>query len=81
MRDSDPERNRRAIAAFSPRDAEVYKRFGQEMAELGRLVKPVIDDVAPDPMSRNPRELLKLARMWQKRPDAVMARLEAERVA
>ena len=34
MRDADPERNRRAIAAFSPRDAEVYKRFGQEMAEL-----------------------------------------------
>ena len=63
MRDSDPERNRRAIAAFSPRDAEVYKRFGQEMAELGRLVKPVIDDVAPDPMSRNPRELMKLARL------------------
>jgi phytoene dehydrogenase-like protein len=63
MRDADPERNRRAIAAFSPRDAEVYKRFGQEMAELGRLVKPVIDDVAPDPMSRNPKELLKLARL------------------
>jgi sugar phosphate isomerase/epimerase len=38
MRDSDPERTRRSIAAFSPRDAEVYKRFGQEMAELGRLI-------------------------------------------
>jgi phytoene dehydrogenase-like protein len=63
MRDADPERNRRAIAAFSPRDAEVYKRFGQEMAELGRLVKPMIDDVAPDPVSRNPAELLKLARL------------------
>lgn len=26
-----------------------------------------------------PQELLKLAREWQKRPDEVMARLEAER--
>jgi phytoene dehydrogenase-like protein len=63
LRGTDPEANRRAMAEFSPRDAEVYKRFGQEMAELGRLVKPVIDDLAPDPVSRNPKELLKLARL------------------
>ncbi len=55
MRDSDPERTRRSIAKFSPKDAEVYKRFGQEMAELGRLIKPLIDDPAPDPLSRDPR--------------------------
>ncbi len=63
LRDSDPERTRRAIAAFSPRDAEVYKRFGQTMAELGRRVRTVIDDSAPDPVSRNPLELLRLARL------------------
>jgi phytoene dehydrogenase-like protein len=63
MRDSDPERTRRSIAAFSPRDAEVYKRFGQRMAELGRLVKPLIDEPAPDPLSRDPRELLRIARL------------------
>src|SRR6185295_4548210 len=63
LRDSDPERTRRSIAAFSPRDAEVYKRFGQEMAELGRLVKPLIDEPAPDPLSRDPRELLRIARL------------------
>lgn len=63
LRDSDPERTRRAIAAFSPRDAEIYKRFGQEMAELGRLVKPLIDEPAPDPLSRNPRELLRIGRL------------------
>ncbi len=63
IRDSDPERTRRSIAQFSPHDAEVYKRFGQEMAELGRLIKPLIDEPAPDPLSRDPRELLRIAKL------------------
>ncbi len=62
LRDSDPERTKRAIAKFSKRDSEVYKQFGQKMAELGRLVKPMIDGLAPDPVSRNPFELLRLAK-------------------
>lgn len=61
LRDSDPERTKRAIAKFSKRDAEVYKQFGQKMGELGRLVKPMIDGLAPDPISRNPFELMRLA--------------------
>lgn len=32
------------------------------MAELGRLVKPMIDGLAPDPVSRNPFELARLAK-------------------
>ncbi len=63
LRDSDPERTRRAIAQFSPHDAEVYKQFGQAMAELGRLVKPLIDEAAPDPTSSNPFELARLAKL------------------
>ncbi len=64
MRDSDPERNRRSIADFSQRDAEVYKRFGQKMAELGRLVKPVIDDVgARSDVAQAARARSKLARL------------------
>ncbi len=63
LRDGDPERTRRSIAKFSPRDAEVYRRFGQEMAELGRLVKPLIDEPAPDPLTRDPRELLRIAKL------------------
>ncbi|MFN7940215.1 MAG: NAD(P)/FAD-dependent oxidoreductase [Thermoanaerobaculia bacterium] len=62
LRDSDPERSKRAIAKFSKRDSEVYKQFGQKMAELGRLVKPMIDGLAPDPVSRNPFELARLAK-------------------
>jgi phytoene dehydrogenase-like protein len=63
LRDADPERTKRSIAQFSKRDAEVYKQFGQRMAELGRLVKPLIDAPAPDPASRSPFELLRLARL------------------
>lgn len=60
LRDADPERTRRAIAAFSQRDAEVYPQFGRAMSELGRQVKPIIDSPPPDPTSFDPRELMKL---------------------
>jgi phytoene dehydrogenase-like protein len=63
LRDADPERTKRAIARFSPRDAEVYRQFGQRMGELGRLVKPMVDGPAPDPASRNPLELWRLLRL------------------
>ncbi|MCZ6508170.1 MAG: NAD(P)/FAD-dependent oxidoreductase, partial [Acidobacteria bacterium] len=63
LRDGDAERTRRAIARFSPRDAEVYSEFGRVMGELGRLIKPVIDRPAPDPASLDPRELLDMARL------------------
>ena len=38
------------------------------MAELGRFVKPMIDAPAPDPLSRNPRELLRARAARQARP-------------
>ncbi len=63
LRDGDPERTRRRIARFSPRDAEVYPEFGRVMGELGRLVKPVIDNPAPNPASLDPRELWDMANL------------------
>jgi phytoene dehydrogenase-like protein len=63
LRDSDPERTRRAIERFSRRDAEIYPEFGQRMSELGRLIKPVIDYPAPDPTTLRPGRLLELARL------------------
>ncbi len=63
LRDGDPERTRRAIEGFSKRDSEVYKEFSLAMSELGRLVKPLIDNPAPEPTSLNPFELLKLLRL------------------
>ena len=66
LRDGDPERTRRRIARYSPRDAEIYPEFGQAMGELGRLVKPMIDAPAPDPMTLDPRRLLGLARFGKR---------------
>ncbi len=63
LRDADPERTRRAIEGFSKRDAEVYPLFGQAMSELGRLVKPIIDQPPPEPTSLDPRELFKLLKL------------------
>jgi len=56
----DPERTRREIARFSPRDAEVYPEFGNAMSVLSRFVKPLIDAPAPDPGSLRPRELARI---------------------
>ena len=61
LRDADAERTRRSIAQFSKRDAEVYPMFGRAMSELGRQVKPIIDQPPPDPASLDPREIFKLA--------------------
>ena len=61
LRDADGEATRRRIAALSPRDAEVYPHFGKAMSELGRLVAPVVDGPAPDPVSLAPGELARLA--------------------
>ncbi len=66
LRDGDAERTRRAIARFAPADAEVYPLFGQAMAELGRLVKPMVDEPAPDPTALSPRELARLARLGRR---------------
>jgi len=59
----DKERTRREIAAFSPKDAEVYPEFGLAMTKLARFSKHVIDAPAPEPTSWSPRELLQLLRL------------------
>ena len=62
-RGTDAGENRRNISKFSQADAETYPRFSQAMAELGRLVKPIIDSPAPEPTSVNPAELINLLRL------------------
>jgi phytoene dehydrogenase-like protein len=59
----DPHRTRHEIAAFDPRDAEVYPEFGLTMSRLARFAKAVIDAPPPDPRSLDPRELGKLGRL------------------
>ncbi len=46
---SDAQRTRREIAAFSPRDADIYPEFGLAMSRLAHFAKPVIDAPAVDP--------------------------------
>lgn len=58
----DPEQTRREISRFSRRDAEVYPEFGNAMVRIGRLVKPIIEMIPPDPSSLNPLRLLETLR-------------------
>lgn len=60
---SDKERTRQEIAAFSPKDAEVYPEFGLAMTKLARFSKHVIDEPAPEPTSMSPRDLVQLLRL------------------
>ncbi len=60
VRGPDGDANRREIARFSPRDAELYPRFGKSMGRMSKFVKPIIDVVPPDPTSFNPFELRSL---------------------
>ncbi len=63
LRDADSERTRRAIAQFSPADAEAYPQFGREMSELGRRIRSLVDEPAPDPLSMRPGNLRRLTRL------------------
>ncbi len=63
LRGKDPETTYRSIASFSRKDAEMAPLFSQAMAELSRMVKPIIDTPAPNPASLRPRELFSLLRL------------------
>jgi phytoene dehydrogenase-like protein len=58
---NDHERSRREIARHSRLDAEAYDTYNTAMGEMARFVGPLLDMTPPDPMTRDPRELLKLA--------------------
>src|SRR5204863_8042298 len=55
---------------FSKRDAENAPLFSQAMAELSRLIKPIIDSPAPDLGSLKPGNLFELLRMGRILKDA-----------
>jgi phytoene dehydrogenase-like protein len=58
---NDHAQTRREIARHSRLDAEAYDEYGKAMVEMARFVKPLLDQTAPDPRSRDPRDLLRLA--------------------
>jgi phytoene dehydrogenase-like protein len=57
---NDHAATRRAIARHSKLDAEAYDEYGKAMVEMARFVKPLLDMTPPDPLARNPRELMAL---------------------
>ena len=73
VRGPDSEQTRREIAQFSQLDAERYPEFGQRMMQVGRMVKPILEMVPPDPTSLRPGnllEMLKLGRLFQNLSEA-----------
>ena len=58
---NDHAKTRREIARHSKLDAEAYDEYGKAMVEMARFVKPILNMTPPDPMSLDPRELMKLA--------------------
>ena len=63
---NDHAQTRREIARHSRLDAEAYEEYGKAMVEMARFVKPLLEMTPPDPMTRDPRELMKLARLGQR---------------
>src|SRR4029077_15342222 len=57
---NDHAKTQREIRRHSKLDAEAYDEYGKAMAERARFVKPILNMPPPDPMSLNPRELMKL---------------------
>src|ERR687884_1577961 len=57
---NDHAKTRREIARHSKLDAEAYDEYGKAMVEMARFVKPVLDMTPPDPLTLDPRELMKM---------------------
>jgi len=57
---NDHAQTRREIARHSRLDAEAYDEYGKAMVEMARFAKPILDMTPPDPLARDPRELMKL---------------------
>src|SRR6478672_10499412 len=57
---NDHARTQREIRRHSKLDAEAYDEYGKAMIEMARFVKPILNMTPPDPMSLNPRELMRL---------------------
>ena len=57
---NDHAKTHREIARHSKLDAEAYDEYGKAMVEMARFVKPILDMTPPDPLTLDPRQLMKL---------------------
>lgn len=75
----DPELTRREIAHFSTKDAEQYPVFGKSLGRLARFARHFIDDVAPDPASLRPKDLMQMLGLGKALRDLPDDELELQR--
>jgi phytoene dehydrogenase-like protein len=59
----EAEMNLMEISKFSSRDAAHFTEYEAYLNRIARFVEPLLMRAPPDPLSRNPRDLLALARM------------------
>ncbi len=59
----DAGRTRREVGRFSKKDAEVLAEFGLEMKKMSFFARNIIDELAPDPTSFKPSELMRLMKL------------------
>lgn len=62
-RDSDHYQTMRAIARFSPRDADSYEDYNQAMYFMARAVKPILGVTPPDPTGVSIADLRTISRL------------------
>ena len=60
---SDPEQRHAEIAKFSAHDADAYPRYERHLADLGRVLGPLLHQIPPRLGSRRPLELVRQARL------------------
>lgn len=62
---SDHDANLREIARHSPHDADAYEQYEHDVSQVRRAIKPLLDQIPPDPFSDDPLELARMAELAQ----------------
>ncbi|HEY9516136.1 MAG TPA: NAD(P)/FAD-dependent oxidoreductase, partial [Gemmatimonadaceae bacterium] len=59
----DADFNQREIAKFSAHDAEVFPQYEAMLERVADFIEPTLMQTPPDPWSKRPRDLLRLAKL------------------
>ncbi|CAN5878359.1 NAD(P)/FAD-dependent oxidoreductase [soil metagenome] len=57
--------NLREIARHSPHDADAYEQYEHDVTQVCQALKPLLDRIPPDPFSKDPLELARMAELAQ----------------
>jgi phytoene dehydrogenase-like protein len=66
MLGQDRDENLREIARHSPHDADAYDQYEHDMAMVAHALKPLLDMVPPNVLSKEPEELARMAGLAQR---------------